>query len=283
MKEIPLHDLQPVRPAMEFEISLWKKKKSKYDFSLPHRHNYYELLIFLKDGGKHEIDFTEYPIRSGSLHFVAPGQVHVVARSVGSEGFSILFSDVFAGGNFNLNEFRFFRKDACPVLNLAGKDFTILKILTEELKHEFFSQQSNKREMLQLQLKMLLIHCQRFYEKNQFVVSKKLPVKNAMAVQLENLIENNFHLHWRAGEYARQLHTTIAQLNSFCRLHFSKSTEQLIQTRILLEIKRKLVYSEKTVKEICYELNFDDPAYFNRFFKKHTGITPLEYRKSVRQ
>jgi AraC family transcriptional regulator, transcriptional activator of pobA len=283
MKTIPIHDLQPERAASKFEVLPWRKEISKYDVSLPHRHNYFEVLIFLKGGGTHEIDFTAYPVKTYSVHFVSANQVHVVKRKTGSDGFSILFEEAFLAGETRLHDFGFYQPGAFPVLNLTKKDFAEIQPLLENIRAEFFSHEKNKREMLRLLLHALLLKAQRLYENSAMQTQVAAIAKNDFTAAMQQLIEQHYLQHWRASHYARELNMSVANLNGLCKQHFSKSTEALIQERILLEIKRLLVYSEKAVKEICFDLGFEDPAYFNRFFKKHTGATPVEYRKSVRE
>ncbi len=279
MKTIPIHDFAQQQQSPKFEVDLWKKS-NKYDVSLPHRHNYCQALIFLKGGGKHEIDFNAYVIKSQSLHFVYANQVHVVRRAAGSTGFSIMFAEEFLPEGCSVRDFYFFKTGACPVMNLRAKDFSEIKATLESIQTEYFSHLAKKREVLQALFHVFLIQAQRLQDKTEKVQAVKSS-KHEFAEQLEQLIEKNFQLHWRAHDYARPLNVSVTQLNFLCKQHFSKSTETLIQDRLLLEAKRLLVYSEKSVKEICFDLNFDDPAYFIRFFRKHTGITPLEYRKSV--
>lgn len=283
MKQIPLHRLDAELQQPKFEVALWKKDISKYDVSLPHRHNYYEVLVFLKGGGKHEIDFTSYPVKSNSLHFVSANQVHVVRRLPGSDGFSLLFAEEFPGPNFQLRELEFYKPGTPRVLNLSAADFKQFNVLLEEVKKEYFSKNKRKREVLQSLMQVLLIRAQRCYELQAGAKQQPLIIQSEFTIKLERLIEKNYQLHWRAGDYARALNMSIIHLNNLCKQHFSKSTESLIQERLMLEIKRALVYSNKAVKEICFELNFEDPAYFVRFFKKHTGTTPMEYRKSVHE
>lgn len=282
VKTIPIHNLENQHRLPKFEVLPWKKTVSKYDASLPHRHNYYEVLVFFKGGGKHEIDFCNYEIISHSLHFVCPNQVHVVRRQTGSDGLSLLFAAEFLDTNFKLPELDFYRNNNTPVLNLAESDFEPFKQLIEEIKAEFISDNKRKREVLQSLLQVFLIKVQRAYEQ-QHVAAPIVSVRSNAATHLAELIEKNYTQHWRAGDYARELGLGIIQLNNICKQHFSKSTEALIQERVVLEIKRALVYSDKAIKEICYDLKFEDPAYFIRFFKKHTGVTPSEYRKSVNE
>lgn len=282
MPSIPIHDLERKSSSLEFEVVPWKKDISKYDTGLPHRHSYYEILVFLKGGGKHEIDFQNYPIKSHSLHFVAANQVHEVKRTPASDGYSILFTSAFLPEQYAPQEFEFYQTGADPVLNLSKETFKEVKFLLDELRKEFDDDSIRKREVLQSLMQMILLKSQRLYAGN-LSAAKVKPSAEAQQfmIPFSKLVDAHFHEHWRAGDYAKAMNMSVANLNTLCKQHFSRSTESIIQDRVIVEIKRLLCYTNKTVKEICYDLNFEDPAYFTRFFKKKTGITPLEYRNAV--
>lgn len=81
-------------------------------------------------------------------------------------------------------------------------------------------------------------------------------------------------------EYAGLLFITPNHLNALCKASVGKSAGEMIRDRLLLEAKRMLANSAMSVSEIAYDLRFEDNAYFSRFFKKYTGHTPEEFRKT---
>lgn len=281
-KIIPTHELRAEAKLPKFEYLQWRKNVSKYDVSLPHRHNYFEVLVFNKGGGKHEIDFTTHKIKSQSIHFVAANQVHVVKRLPGSSGYSFLFSTEFTSADFYLADLAFYQPGAVPTLNLTKKDFEEVTALLAEVQQSYVADSKGRRYEVKYLFQAILLKLQRLYLA-QGNVKQIVPEKNKQAIQLQALIEEHYKAHWRAGDYAKEMRVSSIRLNDISKQQFGKSTEAVIQERLMLEIKRALVYGDKSIKEICYDLNFDDPTYFIRFFKKHTGTTPLEYRKSVRE
>lgn len=270
--------------SLKFTLKRWKKIMQRTEGALPHRHNYYQVIIVFKGGGQHEIDFKSYKMQSCSLHFIAPDLVHVVNRLPASDGCSMSFSDDYLLGpgnsSFQAKELPFFRAANFPVLNLTAAEFKAFGLLLKEMEEELALANRLKDVVLRPLLQIFLARAQRIYERQSEGGVINLP-KNKFVSEFETLVESNFLKHLRAGDYAKQLNVSPNHLNDLCKQYFSKTTEQVIHNRLMLEIKRLLVYSDKTVKEICYELNFEDPAYFNRFFKKHTDTTPAEYRKSA--
>lgn len=93
------------------------------------------------------------------------------------------------------------------------------------------------------------------------------------------LVERHYQHHWSVARYAGELGITPAHLNSLCRQTVGRSALQLVHERILLEAKRRLVYTASTVAQVGDHLGFADPAYFTRFFKRQTGQSPRDFRR----
>jgi AraC family transcriptional activator of pobA len=83
-------------------------------------------------------------------------------------------------------------------------------------------------------------------------------------------------------DYAATLHVSGSRLNRTCRTLADKSAFEVVQERMLLEARRRLIYISAPVAQLAYELGFQDAAYFCRFFKKHSGVTPTEFRRRAR-
>lgn len=94
-------------------------------------------------------------------------------------------------------------------------------------------------------------------------------------------IEKYYSTRHRPAEYASLLNVTVKTLNRITKSQLNKTVTELISGRIVTEAKRELYLTSKPVKEIAARLGFDDEAYFSRFFKRHTGIPPGGYRKTV--
>jgi AraC family transcriptional activator of pobA len=95
------------------------------------------------------------------------------------------------------------------------------------------------------------------------------------------LLDQHFQKNYTVYEYAKMLHVTTLKLNSACNKILRKTASQLICDKVILESKRLLVSTDWSAKEIAFHLNFNDPAYFNRFFKKHTCLNPGMFRNTT--
>jgi AraC-like DNA-binding protein len=107
--------------------------------------------------------------------------------------------------------------------------------------------------------------------------------QNRIVRQFKSLIDENFVNSTQVTQYADMLYVTPGHLNDLIKTVTGKTAKQIIDERRILEAKRLLFWGEHSVKEIAGRLNFEDDAYFNRFFKKHTGNTPALFQKQIRE
>lgn len=94
------------------------------------------------------------------------------------------------------------------------------------------------------------------------------------------LIEQHFFEHWSLTQYAQHLAVTETRLNDICRRVANISSKKLIFDRQMQEAKRLLIFSDASINTVCYQLGFKDPAYFSRFFQRHAGVRPSEFRST---
>ena len=107
--------------------------------------------------------------------------------------------------------------------------------------------------------------------------------RTALFARFRRLLEEHYRSHWTVAAYARALSASETRLDRVCRALAGRSAFDLIQERLVLESRRKLVHVAAPVAMIAYELGFEDPAYFCRFFRRHTGMTPTAFRRLQRQ
>jgi len=288
-KNIPTFDFyKTLEQHNNFVFSKLENSYNTYNASLPHRHNYFEIIIFKESGGIHEIDFRTFNIQKNTLHFVSPEQVHLLRRNKNVTGFVISFTSDLSL-NLKINDSFF---DSFPFLNnpysqpiielkdkfIAHKVFEII----ENIEVEFNSTNHDKQEILALYLSILLVLSRRIYIQNADD-EKPLILKNDLTHKFKKLVDLNFVTIKNVTEYASLLNISAGHLNDSLQKGFGKSASEIIYERIILEAKRMLYHSSKSIKEIAAHLNYDDASYFSRFFKTHAKITPDEFRKQIRE
>ena len=287
-EQIPIHDFtKDDDTSTPFDLLSLEQRES-YDTSIPHRHNYYEIFLFIKGGGVHEIDFEIFPIESGSVHFVSPGQVHLVKRALDSYGSVIFFSRDFYYLNLPdkniLYELPFLNNNTSePILNLNEEEFQVFNQLLENIEKEYKSDNEVKESIIRSYLHILLLKSKSFFDQLKGGPEFKDNPSSKLVYDFKILVEKNYRSLHFVKDYADMLSTTPEQLNDETKKVTGKTASDLISDRIILETKRLLLYSESTNKEIAYFLNYDDPSHFSKFFKNKLGISPSEFRDNLQE
>ncbi len=155
-----------------------------------------------------------------------------------------------------------------------------LGMLLEIFVEEFSTADNIQHDMLQMLIKRLIIIITRL-AKNNYLPKADLPDDRFNIIRKFNLlVENNYQTQHTVGFYADALNKSPKTLANLFAIYSHRSPLQVIQDRILLEAKRLLYYTDKSAKEIAFDLGFDDAAYFSNFFKKHTAFSPTEFRNN---
>ncbi len=248
----------------------------------PHRHHFYEILIFEQASGNHEIDFVNYPVKSRSVHFISPGQVHYLSVTADSRGYIVAFTDAFYSfyeyNKSGVLQFPFFQSAGKNNLLLQENTFKKISGIIPFLLSEY--QNEKNPQILHGYLKMLMLELQRIYV-HHFNTGKGSGQEEQIFHRFLQILESTYKSKKPVSSYASALSVRAGTLNKAVRRISGKSAGALILERLILEAKRLLHHSTRTQKEIAYELNFEDPSYFSRIFKRKTGYSPSEFRKQM--
>lgn len=263
-----------------------QNKTYPHKTDLPHRHNYYEICIFINGGGKHEIDFKTYPIESNSIHFLTPGQVHLISRDDQYRGYLLVFNREFYSMDFQnkdlLFELPFFNNPGkSPVLSLSEPDFSDLLNVISGIKKELKQHHPTSHDILRAYLHIFLLKSKTYFNSYHHEEMNNDDPEYILTGKFKNLVEKNFNNLHLVKEYAEILGQSAAALNKMVKRVTGKNASEVITNRIVLEAKRLLIYTNLTNKEIAYRLKYEDPSYFTRTFKKKIGVTPSDFRKKM--
>lgn len=276
--EIPVFPFPQTENALQSLRIIHLDSPPSYNYPEAHRHDYFEIFMFSKGSGKHLIDFEEHPIQSNSVHLVMPGQVHLVKRSHDSQAKIVIFSFEL----FNLLQLPTHYSEAWkmnPVQQLGSEDYAELKGLVD-LIHNQHVESKQPGGIVQSLLQAFLLKLLAFVPEDK--IHPSTPAKRHY-LEFQRLVEE-FYIKWHfPSDYADRMGLTEKHLNEVIKIQSSKSAGLIIRERILLEAKRLLFNSDWNAKEISYHLQFSDPAYFNRFFKRMTGDTPQFFRQESRK
>lgn len=249
----------------------------------PHRHSFYHLVLFTEGSGRHTIDFHHFQAMPYQIYFMIPGQVHTWDFRGKMEGYVVNFSDSFFQSFLlqpeYLDSFSFLDQDSSNnVLMLSEGIRERICGLFEEL----LGQNARATVWRDDMVRVLLLQIFLIIEQSDSVDRKKTGEKgkNATVRHFIRLIDKNYDRVRLPGQYAEMLNVTPNHLNALCKEHLGMQAGEVIRNRIVLEAKRLLINLDLTVSEIAYKLNFNDNSYFTKFFRKETGITPEDFRKS---
>lgn len=252
------------------------------------RHNYFSLVWVREGNGVLKADFSEYDFGKNSLFAFAPYQPYMIAAKENISGISINFHPEF----FCI--YKHHKEVSCngvlynniyhpPFVNIDETSAATLTMLCQQIKTEMQNPELAQYELLVSYLKIFLITAARLKMQQQPEVMVELKEQKEPFIlqKLKDAIEENFKTKHSPADYAEMLYITPKALARITKTHFNKTLSSLINERIIIEAKRELYLTNKTVKEIAYELGYEDEYYFSRFFKVNADVSPQMYRDTV--
>ena len=253
----------------------------------PHRHDYYAIVLIEEGKGVHYVDFQKYELENNTVYFILPGQMHQLVPSELPKGWVLAFTDEFLITNSIpqklINDIYLFNDyGQSPPLPLNQSQMLVYKSLIEQMEHFSASLKNYTNDALGSLMKLFLIqsnnHCSLVKENNpQFIETT-----NHLLRSFKQLLNAHYKAKHMVSDYADMLAVTPDYLNKTVKSSTGKSAKEHIQSKIATEAKRSLIFSNLSGKELAYDLGFEESAHFNNFFKKTTGLTPTQFRSSVR-
>jgi len=272
---IPGFDLRPLEDAFQ---------RAPHDVRPAHRHDFFKVGLVTAGRGLLSADFTDYPIRPPMLLQFAPGVVHAWRPSQLPRGFVINFERKFIAADSrgqagDVEAPIFCLRFGPKALPIAPQQRSLFEGLAQAMLREARTRGTDHDAALRSYLRLWLIEAGRIAEARQ-------PARwNDRGTALTNrflcLVSRQFRSFSAVSEYAARLQVTASHLNETVRRTLGKTAGQVIRERIVLEAQRLLRHSDLSVSEIAYHLEFDDPSYFARFFRKHTGQPPAQFRSQA--
>ena len=255
-----------------------------FQVEYPHRHDFYEILFLTKGSGFHIIDFKKYTIQPNVIFFLAPGQVHSLELSDDVEGYIFLFtSEFYLFNKQNKNEllelpfFYNLSSETPPLYLKYNKDIVEFADFFTKASTEIKERKQGFETAVIAFLDLILIKCNRLYPR--FLPSKTSKKGKLLVKRFKQLIDENYQEHRKVRDYADMLHITPSHLTEVVKELTGKSSQELIQEKLIIESKKLLTYTELNATQIAFRLNFKDQSYFSKFFKKHTNLTPVQFQR----
>jgi len=290
-EQLPVYSLDnfssPERKSQQFQVEVFDANRH-FSVKYPHRHDFFEVLFLKKGSGYHVIDANKYEIRPPCVFFMSPGQAHKLELSNDIEGYIFIFtSDFYLLNRSNQNsliEFPFFytiHQDNPPLLLENDDDVRFIESLFRQSITEISNTHDAISGLQQSVLDLILTFSMVRYRVNENLMNKG---KGQILVKrFFHLVEENYQKNLSLTDFADMIGITANHLTQTVKQLTGKTSSQIVKAKQLLEIKRLLVHTNLNMAEIAMQLNFEDQSYFTKFFKRETGITPMQYRSEAMQ
>ena len=275
-------------PNAEFDIihleGLFQRQSMNHSPLQLHLVEFYIIILVEKGQGSHTIDFTEYPYQKGSIITIRKDQIHKFNQSDSAKGTLLLFTDEFLVSYLEeleaLKALQLFNELlGSPKIQLSTSQFDEVIQLIHRLKTEYFQVNDDySLGIIRSELHILIAKLYRIKSQNNQIISQRKYLSEF--IHLQNLVEKNAHKYTQVKAYAAMMGVSTKTLNAITRSIVNKSAKEFVDDICTQQIKRLLINTELSVKEIAYESGFDEPTNFYKYFKRQTQLTPEQFRGS---
>ena len=252
--------------------------------STSYRTAFYNLIYITEGKCIHEIDFLDYTVNADELLLISRNRVHKYSEFDHVEGYLIMFTEGFL----------------CEFLSNQSTEVKDL------FKLSYLNPHINNLDIYAPILKKLLKVIIDLYESNGVFIDNKVIAstfksfvqlvlnsslsegtskykKNELFVQFTELVEEQINTEKTVEGYAQMMHVSKKTVNLMTRKAVDMSAKQYISQQLILKIRLKLSFEQKSINEIADLLGFTEPSNMTRFFKKNTGVSPSDFRSMVRR
>jgi len=247
------------------------------DIDKPRRLRKYVLVWCSKGALTAMVDDKELQVKEHDVLTITSGQIHYFKNLKKAEGFILEFTVDFFCKNDNDIELIFHNGLFCHFdLNEVIKipNHTSIQVQLELIKKELQVKPYQHYISIHSRIELILVEINRTKVERGDEIWKP----DALFLKFLEIVRANFHNNYSLADIAGKLGTTEAKLNEQSKLHTGRTAQNVIYGLIASEAKRLLIYQNLTVKEVAYQLGFNDPFYFSNFFKKHTHHSPKSYQ-----
>ncbi len=249
----------------------------------PHRHsNLFQVLCVFKGRIEVQLDEKSHSLAGGWAITIPPGVVHGFRFQPDTNGAVLTLAEPLLVDDGYRQSRRYF-DDVTRIARTiefpeGGVLFDQLRNCLNLLAAEFRQAETGYQQMLEWQVRMVLMTLKRQFDNKRYQTFVNKP-SSELIKKYRILLEDNYRKQWNVQQYAAALHTSVSTLNRRCTECVGTSAKSIIQNRLMIEAKRKLIYTQYPLDSIAYTLGFKDPAYFSRFFRRVEGVPPVEYRR----
>lgn len=279
MEEYHLHqgDYTKLQLAIH-DAAPYCQKNEKHCFK-PHRHSFYQIIWF-KHAGTHFVDYQAYSHAAHSVYFLNIGQVHYFCKESNNEGILIHFNDIFFNKQekdaIHQIEYSLFNELGMPFVTFSPEAIAEFEYFTQKLTYEITARLTKYDQQLYYYLQIMLLQIER--QRNDTHIQVSVDPHFGIAMRFKKMIKTTKHEFHSVEYFSESLGVITKTLNSISKKYLKDTPAHIIHKYKILEAKRLLSHAKLSIKEIAYELGFEQPTYFTKYFKKHTNLTPKQFQ-----
>ncbi len=266
------------RNSIKVQMIDIKKFEKAIDLKKPRRIRKFVLVWCSKGAATLMVDENVFELKANTVITITSGQIHYLKNTKNAEGFVLEFTYDFFCKNDNDIELIFHNSLFChfamnEVIPLDNSQLveSELKQIEEELKQKPYQFLISVHSRIEL----ILVEINRAKIKQGDEIYKP----DALFLKFLETLRDNFEKKPSVRQIAASLHTTESKLNELSKLHTGRTAQNVIHGLVASEAKRLLTYEKLSIKEVAFQLGFDDPFYFSNFFKKQTKLSPKMYKE----
>ncbi len=242
------------------------------------------IIIFIESGeGFHTVDFTDYKCSVGSILTIRKDQLHKFIKS-NIDGSMLLFTDDFLEHYLEKLEavktlLLFNELLGKPLIQLDKSEIKEVSNLFERIQNEYFDvNDAYSLEIIRSELHILITKLYRIKANKNLVIDKKQYLNEF--VDFQNSIEKNVRSTITVNDYSQMMGMSTKKLNKITKSIINKTAKEFIDEICIKQIKRLLINTNKSIKEIAFISGFKETTNFYKYFKRHTQSTPEQFRIS---
>lgn len=258
-----------------------------------HKHKSFESVrrkfytaILLKSGSvKETIGDKTYTFGENTLYFIPDNQLHSIHQwSDDVAGYHCIFDAEYfllcLKNQVKLSKYPFFQSEKAPYIKLSIEESELIETLSLKMNTEFRNRKTVNDDLLvRLYLNIFLIEAERIFQKQNILEDNSLTRKEQLVANFKTLVSEHLREKRLVSEYADMLHVHPNYLSDTIKEIMGNSASNYINQQLLTEVKACLIQTNDSIAEIAEQLNFSDQSYCTRFFKKHIGLTPSQFRE----
>jgi AraC family transcriptional regulator, transcriptional activator of pobA len=252
----------------------------------PLRSAFYRIGLTIRGGCDVQLGLEQYRHRPGTVNCTIPNQLFSKSNvSADAFGYYVLFNPGFLDSLIPDSrfpeEFPFFSFSGVPFFHLEQATVDLVESLLLRINDELQQHKPGNETAIRLYLYLILLELKRTYQIQKLGIYTDMPDSASLMIRFRKLVNQHYLDKQQVADYADMLHVTPNHLNRTIKDISGKTASDHISEMIMQEAKALLKYTDLSVSEIAWRLQFSEPSSFSRFFRKEMARTPLDYRANA--